>query len=235
MLKNKGGVTSFEDLLTVNNNKYDTPKEACIAMELLQDDAQWIACMNKAADCKVSIYPFCKLFCTIILNCEPTHPQGIFNLFRQAISEEFLWKHKYTPKKDMEKYADNDLLLTLNEMFIQHDKCNDDFGIPMPDETLQLDAIDNDEEYDPQADDYNNDNYSLLNEEQQTVFNSLKECIDEDKPCLIHVDSPAGSGKTFLGNIMLAYVLKKTSCNCYCNDWDSCNFTNTGNYSSQAI
>lgn len=40
---------------------------------------------------------------------------------------------------------------------IQHNKCNDDVGIPMPYETLQLDAIDNDEEYDPQADEYYND------------------------------------------------------------------------------
>ena len=55
LLKHKGGVTSFEDLLTVDNHQYKTPKEACIAMELLQDDAQWIACMNEQPTSKLAL------------------------------------------------------------------------------------------------------------------------------------------------------------------------------------
>ena len=127
------------------------------------------------------------------------------------MSEDFLWKRKHMLKEDKIKFADNDLLLTLNDMLVQHDRCNTDFGIPMSDESLQLDAIDNEEGYNPQTEDCFNANHSLLNEEQQSVFDFIQQCIDEDKPCFVHVDSPAGSGKTFLGNVMLAYIRKKTT------------------------
>ena len=208
LLKNKGGVTSFADLLTVDDHQYETPKEACIAMELLQDDAQWIACMNEAAQFKVGTYPLRDLFCTIVYNCQPTDPKALFELFRREMSEDFLWKRRSMSKEDKEKYADNDLLLALNDFFVQHDKCSSDYGIPMPDKNLHLDVINNEEEYDPNAEEYFNEKYPLLNDEQREAFDYIQQCIDNNEPCFVHIDSPAGSGKTFLGNLILAYIRK---------------------------
>ncbi|THC89517.1 hypothetical protein EYZ11_011032 [Aspergillus tanneri] len=43
------GSISFEDLRTVDTVVYDTFKEACKAMGLLDDDREWIAAFNEAA------------------------------------------------------------------------------------------------------------------------------------------------------------------------------------------
>jgi len=76
----------------------------------------------------------------------------------------------------------------------------------MPDENLHLDVINNEEEYDPNAEEYFNKNYPLLNNEQREAFDYIQQCIDNNEPCFVHIGSPAGSGKTFLGNLILAYV-----------------------------
>ena len=42
------GSTSFEDICTVNGIFYHTFKEACIALNLLQDDEEWNQCLQEA-------------------------------------------------------------------------------------------------------------------------------------------------------------------------------------------
>ena len=49
LLKHVSGATSFKCLRTDNGVVYTTFKEACIALELCEDDTQWIACMKEAA------------------------------------------------------------------------------------------------------------------------------------------------------------------------------------------
>jgi hypothetical protein len=43
------GCTSFEDIRTVNGIEYPTFKEACRALGFLDDDKEWIDCINEAA------------------------------------------------------------------------------------------------------------------------------------------------------------------------------------------
>ena len=44
------GATSYENLCTVNGHLYDSFKEACYAYDLLQDDREWLSCLQEAAD-----------------------------------------------------------------------------------------------------------------------------------------------------------------------------------------
>ncbi len=46
----------------------------------------------------------------------------------------------------------------------------------------------------------------LLNDDQQHIFHTIKEPIDNTKGGLYNFDAPGGSGKTFLANVILAYV-----------------------------
>jgi len=48
-LKHISGATLFQSLRTVNGVVHDTFKDACVALELCEDDMQWFACMNEAA------------------------------------------------------------------------------------------------------------------------------------------------------------------------------------------
>ncbi len=41
--------TSFDDLKSVNEHSYRSFKEACIYLGLLQDDAEWDACLREAS------------------------------------------------------------------------------------------------------------------------------------------------------------------------------------------
>ena len=46
----------------------------------------------------------------------------------------------------------------------------------------------------------------LLNDGQRHTFHTIKEGIDNNKGGLYNFDAPGGSGKTFLANVILAYV-----------------------------
>ena len=44
------GATSFANLQTVNNIQYDTYKEACLALGLLENDNEWAQCLTEARE-----------------------------------------------------------------------------------------------------------------------------------------------------------------------------------------
>ena len=211
LLKHRVGATSFDDLLTVKGHRCATFKEVCVAMELLDDDAELIKCMEESALFK-NARALRDIFCCILINCEPADPLALFELFSNDMMEDFLYKRRgNTDMSDEEKkkFAFNDLLLTLNDTLDQHGKSNIDYMLSMPDDSLQADAIDYDIEYDPNAGECYNTNHPLLNDEQEMIFKIIQACIDGASPSNVyHIDSPAGCGKTFLANVVLAYVRK---------------------------
>lgn len=44
------GVKSFQDLRTVNGFTHETFKSTCVALGLLEDDAEWIQCLHEASN-----------------------------------------------------------------------------------------------------------------------------------------------------------------------------------------
>ena len=61
-------------------------------------------------------------------------------------------------------------------------------------------------EVDPDARGYHNLHVELLNDGQKIIFQTLREKIDNSEGGLFHIDAPGGTGKTFLCNVILAYV-----------------------------
>ncbi|KAG5718629.1 hypothetical protein E4T56_gene16505 [Termitomyces sp. T112] len=68
--------TSWADLRTVNGNTYPTYKEACKALGLLEDDAEWRQCLAEAAPIQ-SESALRQLFCTILFHYAPTTPEAL--------------------------------------------------------------------------------------------------------------------------------------------------------------
>ena len=64
------GPTSFAALRTVNNVVYGSYKEACVAAGLLEDDNEWLLCMQEAALTNMPSQ-LRALFASILLYCEP--------------------------------------------------------------------------------------------------------------------------------------------------------------------
>jgi hypothetical protein len=68
------GCTSFKDIRTVDGVEYPTFKEACQVLGFLDDDNEWIQCINEAA-IWVSGTQLRLLFMTIMCHCEVTDPK----------------------------------------------------------------------------------------------------------------------------------------------------------------
>ena len=67
LLSHVAGATSYEYLRTYESVQYETFRQACVARGLLQDDDEWLRCLNEAA---VSNMPrqFRPLFATVLVH-----------------------------------------------------------------------------------------------------------------------------------------------------------------------
>lgn len=75
LLHVKKGPTSFLDLKTINGVLYQSYREACIEMGLLENDKNWDNTLTEAG-----LFSFPKqmrnLFAIIITSCQPSNPKG---------------------------------------------------------------------------------------------------------------------------------------------------------------
>ena len=212
LLKNRSGAVTFDDLKTVEGINHEDFKSACISLGLCEDDSEWINCMNEA---KEIAHPWAirKLFCSILINCEPASPAAIYEQFKDDMSEDFLRKRRQAlnlSDDEAREIAYNDLLHFLNDDLGQCNKGNANYKLPIPREDLaSLDVIEDTSEYDPDAQAFFDKYYETLNTEQMNVFTKINEDIHQNKGGLHRLDAPAGSGKTHLANLILASVRKE--------------------------
>lgn len=71
------GCTSFEDVRIANEILHDTFKSACYAFGLLQEDRQWVECIQQAATWAMD-HQLRQLFATILQDCELTNPPAFW-------------------------------------------------------------------------------------------------------------------------------------------------------------
>lgn len=81
------GPMSFEDLRTVNGVLCPTFKDACIQRGLLEDDGEWIQCLEEAAVMHTGSR-LRALFATMLLHCVPTDPLNLWERFRANICDD---------------------------------------------------------------------------------------------------------------------------------------------------
>ena len=69
----------------------------------------------------------------------------------------------------------------------------------------------NNGEVDPNAREYYTENVHRLNPDQRTIYETLKNRIDQNLGGLHSIDAPGGTGKTFLCNLIMAHVRKENN------------------------
>lgn len=86
------GATGYEDLMTAHrhdeskaNVLCDSFQQACIEEGLVADDSEWEHCLHDAAGLKCG-KSLRSLFVIILMNCEPQHPDKLWEQFKDELS-----------------------------------------------------------------------------------------------------------------------------------------------------
>ena len=209
LLKYKKGAISYEDLRTVDGMLHPTFQDTCVALHLVENDFVWIKTMQEAVEIKMP--PALRdLFGSIVIHCHPNDIHGLYQQFENDMLEDYFRMQIRNGNSEEVALllARNELLLYLNNFFHEFQRTNEFFGLAMPDMRLHQDGMDG--ELDPGATDYFEKNIRLIdsNPEQLAFFNEIKARIDEGKGGFYGLDAPAGTGKSFLINLILAYTRK---------------------------
>ena len=90
MLTHVRGATSFANLRTVDGVLHPDYKHAAIALGVFEDDGEWERCLQEAADIRTGP-SLRELFATCLLFGPPSHPEALWQKFRQHLLEDYLY------------------------------------------------------------------------------------------------------------------------------------------------
>ena len=219
------GATSFKDLYEFDNTVYSSFKDACKARGLLIDDTNLHTTMAEASTVS-SPSQLRNLFAIILMHCQPTDPDKLFNDFLNDMCADFLFKANIpqynisngeptiVPTKIKE-----DCLILINKILIQQNSSITQYlNLPENSRVLRLINSTKEEAFELDYDvtqcqlEYET-NYKCFNNEQKIVFDKIKASIENadkhSQSIFFFLQAPGGTGKTFLANTLLSYVRSK--------------------------
>ena len=187
LLHHVKGPKSFEHLRTVDGHVYDTNQDACIALGLFEDDKTIEQAFVEGASFRISESALLHLFVTLCIYAMPSNPLALWEKYKGDLCS---WRMKQENVDEPTPEIINDILLQLRALFQDHGKnmSSDEFKLPEPSGELTKEkrevALELD--YDCQelaqvAD----ENESKLNEQQLTVYNAIKEAVNNETGELI--------------------------------------------------
>ena len=214
LLHNVRGPTSFSDLRTVEGTECSTYREACQKLGLLEEDKHWDTTM-KEAELVSSPAQVRSLFSIILTTCSPSDPKGLWEKYREAMSEDILLA--------IQRKAPSHAKLGFSaEIFSRalvalEDRCLSMTGKRL--DQLGLDAVEREEgdildvEYLRERN-YNTEELQAhvqekkpsLNEDQKKAFDFILEQVESRQGGIVFLDAPGGTGKTYLTNLILAEI-----------------------------
>ena len=211
LLLNVKGATSFEALQTIDGIMYNTFREACIALDLIESDDMWIACMKDAIALKSAL--MCReLFVYLLLYCSLSDPFAMYTMFCADLKADYyhtrLHMQNY-PVATAEEYSIHDLLWNLEQNLNSEGMHCHDFGLPAPNMELYHDLLQYENLDDYNHEEYYNNHIHLLNESQRSLFDCIYHHLENKQGGLIFCDAPAGTGKTFCINVILASIRRR--------------------------
>jgi hypothetical protein len=204
---------SFEYLRTYEGRLYGTFQEACLARGLLESDDEWDTCLNEAGFIQ-SGHQLRQLFAVILLGNTPADPSGLFDRHLPNLSDDC--RYRFETLFNNPHPTDNeikDLTLQYIEIFLHKaGKTLTDCGLPNPvnvirnltgvsriiTDELSYDTVKLQNKWDAE--------YPRTTTEQRNIIDTITAAVDAGQSGLFFIDGPGGTGKTFVENLMLAYV-----------------------------
>ncbi|XP_021961437.1 uncharacterized protein LOC110857104 [Folsomia candida] len=204
LLLHKRGVTSFEDLRTVEDVIYPTFKEAAQKSGIFSDDATWDFALTDAAIWKMP-RQMRDLFAYICVFAVPPNALELFEKYKSDLYEDFARdaRHNHT---DNCQHCTNLALVEIQAILILSYKKCVDFGLPSPPANMRAAA---DEYFDVLAEKQKGDALQdTLNDEQRNAFDTvLNAAENENLPHRIFfMDGVGGSEKTHVYKTILSTV-----------------------------
>lgn len=212
LLLNVKGAKSYHGLREVNGVIYSTFRDAALALGLLEDDQEWHQCLEEAA---VFQHPkrLRHLFAMILYLCQPSEPLRLWECFSKDLSEDFLYQARTQPTVENDAVssivdsAKRKALIDIDNILKGVGSRLENFSdLPQCLNTIDEDEIQEQDDIEHLEQEALR-TVPLLNDDQLTAFNTITETIDGGTaPRLYFIDGPAGTGKTFLYNSLIAYI-----------------------------
>ena len=217
LLHHVPAATCFADLRTVAGLLHDTYREACVQRGLLRDDAEWEAALQDAAFTRRP-GQLRHVFATIVLFCAPAGTRRLFWQHADAMSEDYVRRHRGLPDDLRAPLA----LLALKRQLQQAGKELGDVDLPevTPEQRARAAALEEaaglrqlprllqeERNYDVAAlQGQVAEQLPTLLPSQRHVFDLVMAAVEAHRPLAVFVDAAGGTGKTYLFNVLLAAV-----------------------------
>ncbi|KAG6618643.1 helitron helicase-like protein [Phytophthora cinnamomi] len=115
LLCHSKGPQSFAKLRTVDGVTYASYRQAALKLGYLEDDAEWIACMEEAAAFKMP-YQLRQLFATSIVYSQVSEVRVLWNRFYEVLSEDFAYTYRGLEGQEKEDMIRFHTLKDLNDL-----------------------------------------------------------------------------------------------------------------------
>ncbi|XP_071905593.1 uncharacterized protein [Coffea arabica] len=204
LLTHIAGPTSFEDLLTVSEQRFASFREAALALGLLQSDAYIEDTLQEAVAFQMPS-SLRLLFATLLVYCSPADPRSLWETFEPELSADY---HHHQPSHGLSSpEIRRKVLQDINNSLEQMGKNIADFHFVSGDFTCGYaerltKEIENERSLAVAPEDLLLP--QKLNFEQKHAYDViLKACFSFEEQAFF-VDGPGGTGKTFLYRALLA-------------------------------
>ncbi|MCH86130.1 helicase-like protein, partial [Trifolium medium] len=215
------GPTSFDDIRTVNNVKYDNYKDTCFALGLMNDDTEFIHAIKEASYWGTGSF-LRNMFVSLLLSEQFHRPSVVWNSTWEEMSDDIQHKQRLllglvlTPDQ-LKNYA----LVEIESLLQTNGKSLSNYpDMPRPDAGLLPEGINRliiDElNYDRQSlAEEHRTLMSTMTDEQRRVYDKIMARIEQKRSGLFFLYGYGGTGKTYIwralsaalrstGNIVLA-------------------------------
>lgn len=185
---------------------------------MLEDDSEWRECLQEAAQTQ-SGSQLRSLFAVILLNCEPSTPLELWEIFRNQICDDL--KHKIQHERHIppevnavsptEEHIWDFGLFLLERILSKAGKALTDFGLPtwtlqwVPPDTNPL--ILEQRDYDSAAQlQLAQSAIVTMNPDQLAAYNRVTNSVTNDLGEIFFLNGPGGTGKTFVYRAIANFI-----------------------------
>ncbi|KAI3801999.1 hypothetical protein L1987_30120 [Smallanthus sonchifolius] len=219
LLNKVKGPKSFEDILTVNGIQYPTFRDACYALDILDDDKEYIEAIEEASH-SGSGYYLRALFATMLTSNSLSRPDFVWQNTWEYLSDGILYKQRLLLKSpDLTLNEDQIKSLTLFEIeqiLLRNNSTLRNFSMmPYPNDELISSSnnrfINEELAYDRLSLQNEFDHlHKALTDEQRRVYHDIMGSIQHNRGGVFFVYGYGGTGKTFLWKTLSAAIRCKS-------------------------